>query len=339
MAPAPSQLPCSSNRCPAPHLLPTGATCPREARGALLTLLAPCSLQAETRIDTGQEGDLQPQHGHGVATVASEASHGSSPRPGAQHYARVHTSTSTEGTGMPPCPSPSVQCPDCSSPWSPTQSPPQPCTSPPSLVPSLQACLAPPCPPCPPPCLSGHARPAKRVTQGVSGDRDALRPVLRWGEQIPWGGDTRVHEVAEGEGTTRSARCGSPALLVGRGGRAVLCHLGKGLQDQTCSAGTCPGPGAGQAGPWGGGCTGEPLPIREERQHRGGPGEWGHLLPAPPCCPVLQQAPPSPQYRPACPKEEAGVSRRSRCCCPPSHCPPARGLTLSPLGPGAPTSP
>lgn len=63
------QHPVSSKGCPAPYLLPARATCPREARGALLALLAPRPLQAETQIDTGQEGELRPQHGHGMATA------------------------------------------------------------------------------------------------------------------------------------------------------------------------------------------------------------------------------------------------------------------------------
>lgn len=65
--------------CPALYLLPTRATCPRETHGALLSLFTPRPLQAETQISTGQEGELQPLHGHCTAMVTSEARSGSSP--------------------------------------------------------------------------------------------------------------------------------------------------------------------------------------------------------------------------------------------------------------------
>jgi len=195
----------------------------------------------------------------------SDAGSGSSPCWGAKHRARVPTSTSTWGTGMPPRPGPS---PHLQPSVVPKPAPPSP-AQPPSPIPSLQACLAPPCPPCRLPCPSDHALPAKEETQ---------RGVRGWGGCLDacWDGE----DSSPGAGTQGSVgwlkergQCAlrrrvpwqqeaPPALLAGKGvGGAVLCHWGEGLQDQTRRAGSCPGPGAGQAGPWGGGCTGEPLPI------------------------------------------------------------------------------
>lgn len=58
-------------------------------------------------------------------------------------------------------------------------------------------------------------------------------------------------------------------------GVAVLCHSRGGVQDQTRRGGSCPAPGAGQAGPWGGGCTGQPLPIRTRGTMQRGTGRMG----------------------------------------------------------------
>lgn len=77
--------------CPASYLLPTRATCPGEAHGALLSLFTPRALQAETQISTGLEGKLQPLHGHSTAMVTSKARSGSSPCT----MSLVPTSTST----------------------------------------------------------------------------------------------------------------------------------------------------------------------------------------------------------------------------------------------------
>lgn len=54
----------------------------------------------------------------------------------------------------------------------------------------------------------------------------------------------------------------------------------------------------------GGSLSRKKLPqLLPEGQGGWGEGGQGQLLPAPPCCPVLQAAPPPPQYRPVHPKQ------------------------------------
>lgn len=112
-------------------------------------------------------------------------------------------------------------------------------------------------------------------------------------------------------------------------GGPVLCHSGWGVQDQTCRAGSC----------WGGGCTGGPLPVGTRRDTEGDrePGDSSYRLPfaAPRSGRPLRHHGVALRAR----SRELGVSKGDSAAAPPSRCPPPQGLTLSPLGPGAPTSP
>lgn len=64
------------------------------------------------------------------------------------------------------------------------------------------------------------------------------------------------------------------------------------------------GPGAGQAGPWGGGCTGKPLPIRTRGITQRGTGRMETALTGSPLMPRAPVGPSSTTVSPCTPKEE-----------------------------------
>lgn len=191
--------------CTVSYLLPTRATCPRETHGALLSLFTPCALQAETQISTGQEGELQPLHGHSTAVVTSKARSGRSPctmsllaaahRAQGCHHALLPLPLALSIALHDPQPSSSQPC----------TSFPQPCTFSPSM----------PCSPLSPLSPSVPFRPRSPCRRGNTGRGQGMRRssgTHRDGEdRLPGRRKMGVCRVAEEEGRICSAREGTPA--------------------------------------------------------------------------------------------------------------------------------